>query len=119
MLCLLCQTQRDLSSIDIESSLYTKGNINIPKIPHTVEQIEKSIEEEKGTHLLRYLKKVVRFSAKKQFGGLIFGKPELIAEFEKSKNIGQDGTFKSCPTPFKQVYITMFKRGRHFFPAFF
>ena len=61
--------------------------------------------------MLIHIQKIVKYSRGKKFAGLIFGRPELISAFEKSKNIGQDGTFRSCPSPFYQIYIVMFKKG--------
>ena len=50
--------------------------------------------------------------------GFIFGRKELIEQFQKCQDVGQDGTFKTTPGPFKQVYIVMFQFMKHWFPAF-
>ena len=72
------------------------------------------LEPEKD--VFKYLKSAVRYSSK--FGGLIFGKDDLISAFEKTKDAAQDGTFKSCPPPLAQVYIMYFRKGSHFLPTF-
>ena len=100
----------------LESSLYARGRKIHPKLPHTLEDVQKALEMEPNKDVFKYLKSSVKYSSK--FGGLIFGKDDLIAAFENTTDAAQDGTFKSCPTPFAQVYIMYFRKGRYFLPAF-
>jgi hypothetical protein len=100
----------------LESSLYARGRKIHPKLPHTLEDVQEALEMEPDKDVFKYLKASVKYSSR--FGGLIFGKDDLIAAFENTKDTAQDGTFKSCPTPFAQVYIMYFRKGRYFLPAF-
>ena len=100
----------------VESSCYARGRKIHPKLPHNLEDVLEALNLEPEQGVFKYLKSTVKYSSK--FGGLIFGKDDLISAFEKTNDAAQDGTFKSCPLPFAQVYIMYFRKGSHFLPAF-
>ena len=103
----------------IESSLMKRLRALWPKIPHSIQEVVEEIENNKDKRVLRYFQKIVRYSTRNdEVCSIIFGKKELIDEFQKSDDVGQDGTFKTCPSPFYQVYIITFKYQNYWFPAF-
>ena len=44
--------------------------------------------------------------------------PSLIVDFVPAQNFHYDGTFRVCPSQFKEVFIIHFEYEGHFFPVF-
>ena len=107
----------DMSFPMIESSLSKRVQSQWPNIPHTLEEVCEALKNHKDKPVLRYFRQTVTLKNNKVCG-LIFGRSELIEQFQKSEHVGQDGTFKTTPGPFKQVYIIMYQFMKHWFPAF-
>ena len=107
----------DMSFPMIESSCSKRVQNQFPNIPHTLEEVCDAIKNNMDKPVLRYYRQTVTLK-NNQVCGLIFGRSELIEQFQKSEHVGQDGTFKTTPAPFKQVFIIMYQFMKHWFPAF-
>ena len=96
----------DVGYNDIESSCQRAKKKSWPKNPKTMAEVLKAIEVHADLDLLKYYQKTVRYNTKtEEVCAIIFGKQELINKFEESQEIGQDGTFRTTPKPFKQESI--------------
>ena len=49
---------------------------------------------------------------------MLFANESLMMEFERADDSSFDGTFYVCPSLFKQLFIIMYKKDKHFFPGF-
>ena len=96
----------DIGYNDVESSCQRATKKTWPKNPKTIEEVLKTIEDHANLDLLKYYLKTVKYSTKtEEVCSIIFGRQELINKFEESQEVGQDGTFRTTPEPFKQERI--------------
>ena len=109
--------RKEISFSTIESSCAKRvKNLWPSEIPHTVEDVQEAIDKNREKPVLRYYQETM--VSETEMVSFIFGRKELIEEFEKSDEVGQEGTFKTTPGPFRQTYIVTFKYKNHWFPAF-
>ena len=112
---------KEISFSKMKSNLnYARKQLLPPEIPHSIEDVLEAIKKHQDKPVLRYYQETVSYSTNNQndICSVIFGRRELIDEFEKSTEVGQEGTFKITPVPFSHVYIVTFKYKTHWFPAF-
>jgi hypothetical protein len=113
--------RKEISFSKIEKSLKWSRRLLWPsEIPNSIEDVLEAIEKHQDKPVLQYYQETVRYSTNNQndISSVIFGRRELIDEFEKSTEVGQEGSFKITPSPFSHVYIVTFKYKTHWFPAF-
>ena len=105
----------------VENSLkWARRQLWPSEIPNSIEDVLEAIEKHQNKPVLQYYQETVSYSTNNQndTSSVIFGRRELIDEFEKSAEVGQEGAFKITPSPFSHVYIVTFKYKTHWFPAF-
>jgi hypothetical protein len=66
----------DVPFTKMESTCYRQRRIHVPTIPHNEEELLQSLEDNKDIEILKYLKKIVKYSRGKKFAGLIFGRAD-------------------------------------------
>ena len=99
----------------MENVMCKRRKQTYPKLPTSIEELTGLLHE--APSLERLYKGQIKTHDDQRTCGIALGNNELMEYLATCDGMGFDGTFKTCPHLFYQMFTVFAIRGSHYFPA--